>query len=110
MNLTGTGEPERLMASAVTGNYFDTFKVYPALGRGFSLENEKSGQDQVTVLSHAFWQKRFAGDPEILNKTIMLDSKPYQVIGVMPAGLSLPQAAELWVPMSFDIDPDMKQR
>ena len=93
MNLTGTGEPERLMASAVTGNYFDTFKVYPALGRGFSLENEKTGQDHVTVLSHAFWQKRFAGDPEIINKTIMLDSKPYQVIGVMPAALSLPQPA-----------------
>ncbi|HEV8168889.1 MAG TPA: ABC transporter permease, partial [Pyrinomonadaceae bacterium] len=109
MNLTGTGEPERLMASAVTGNYFDTFKVYPALGRGFSLENEKTGQDQVAVLSHAFWQKRFAGDPDIVNKTIILDSKPYQVIGVMPAGLSLPQSAELWVPMNFD-DPDMKLR
>ena len=109
-NLTGSGEPERLMASAVTGNYFDTFKVSPALGRGFSLENEKTGQDQVTVLSHAFWQKRFGGDPEILNKTIVLDSKPYQVIGVMPAGLSLPQAADLWVPMTFDVDPDMKQR
>jgi putative ABC transport system permease protein len=110
MNLTGNGDPERLLASAVTGNYFDTFKVSPALGRGFSLENEKTGQDQVTVLSHAFWQKRFAGDPEILNKTIILDSKPYQVIGVMPADLSLPQPAELWVPMTFDVDPDMKQR
>src|SRR5215510_4642178 len=109
-NLTGSGEPERLMASAVTGNYFDAFKVSPALGRGFSLENEKTGQDQVTVLSHEFWQKHFGGDPEIIDKTIILDSKPYQVIGVMPEGLSLPQAAELWVPMTFDVDPDMKQR
>ena len=110
MNLTGSGDPERLMASAVTGNYFDTFKVAPALGHGFTLENEKTGQDQVTVLSHEFWQKHFAGDPNVLNKTIILDSKPYQVIGVMPAGLSLPQSAELWVPMTFDVDPDMKQR
>jgi putative ABC transport system permease protein len=110
VNLTGSGEPERLTASGVTGNYFDAFKVSPALGRGFTLENEKTGQDQVTVLSHALWQKRFAGDPEIINKTIILDSKPYQVIGVMPAGLSLPQTAELWVPLTFDVNPDMKQR
>ncbi|HJY27374.1 MAG TPA: ABC transporter permease [Pyrinomonadaceae bacterium] len=110
LNLTGSGDPERIMASTVTGNYFDTFKVAPALGRGFTLENEKTGQDQVTVLSHEFWQKHFAGDPAILSKTIILDSKPYQVIGVMPAGLSLPQSAELWVPMTFDVNPDMKQR
>ena len=110
LNLTGSGDPERIMASSVTGNYFDTFKVAPALGRGFTLENEKTGQDQVTVLSHEFWQKHFAGDPEILSKTIILDSKPYQVIGVMPAGSSLPQSAELWVPMTFDVNPDMKQR
>jgi len=109
-NLTGSGEPERLMVSAVTGNYFDAFKVSPMLGHGFSLENEKTGQDQVTVLSYAFWQKHFGGDPEIINKTIILDSKPYQVIGVMPEGLSLPQAAELWVPLTFDVDPEMKQR
>ena len=110
VNLTGSGEPERLMASAVTGNYFDAFGITPTLGRGFSLENEKSGNDQVTVLSNAFWQKRFAGDPQIVNKTIMLDGKAYQVVGVMPAGLSLPQAAELWVPLNFDAEPGMKQR
>jgi len=110
VNLTGSGDPERLVASAVTGNYFDTFGVAPALGRGFSIENEKTGSDQVTVLSHTFWQKHFAGDPQIVNKTIILDSKPYQVIGVMSAGLSLPQEAELWLPLNFDAHPEMKQR
>jgi putative ABC transport system permease protein len=110
VNLTGSGDPERLMASAVTGNYFDAFGVTPSIGRGFSLENEKSGQDQVTVLSHAFWQKHFAGDTDIVGKTITLDSKSYQVLGVMPAGLSFPQSAELWVPLSFDADPEMKLR
>ena len=110
VNLTGSGDPERLVASAVTGNYFDAFRVTPALGRGFALENEKPGNDQVTVLSHAFWQKHFAGDPQIVNKTITLDGKTYQIIGVMPAGLSLPQSAELWVPLNFDVDPGMKQR
>src|SRR5215217_8410147 len=110
MNLTGSGEPERLTVSSITGNYFNTFGVTPALGRGFSLENEKTGQDQVTVLSHALWQKRFGGDPNIVNKTIVLDGRACEVIGVMPAGLRLPQAADLWVPLTFDVDPDMKQR
>src|ERR1044071_3025659 len=94
VNLTGSGEPERIMVSGVTGNYFDTFGVTPALGRGFNIENEKPGQDQVTVLSHAFWQKRFAGDPNIIGKTLTLDSKSYQILGVMPAGVSFPQTAE----------------
>jgi len=110
VNLTGSGEPERLQASIVTGNYFDTFGVAPALGHGFSMENEKTGQHQVTVLSHALWQKRFNGDPAIIDKTITLDGRAFQVIGVMPAGLSLPQTAALWVPMTFDTDPEMKQR
>jgi predicted permease len=110
MNLTGSGEPERLNASIITGNYFDTFGVRPALGRGFSLENEKTGQDHVTVLSHAFWQKRFGGDPNIFNKTINLDGKAYEVLGVMPAEVVLPQPAQLWVPINFDADPEMKMR
>ena len=110
MNLTGSGEPERLNASVITGNYFDTFGVRPALGRGFSLENEKTGQDHVTVLSHAFWQTRFGGDPNIVNKTINLDGKAYEVLGVMPAEVVLPQPAQLWVPINFDADPEMKMR
>jgi putative ABC transport system permease protein len=110
VNLTGSGEPERLFASAVSGNYFDTFGITPAIGRAFTLDNEKPGSDQVTVLSHAFWQKRFGGDPNIVGKTITLDSRSYQILGVMPAGVSFPQSAELWIPMNFDGDPDMKMR
>ena len=110
MNLTGSGEPERVMPSAITGNYFDTFGVRPALGRGFSLENEKTGQDHVTVLSHAFWQTRFAGDPNIVSKTLYLDGQAYEVLGVMPKEVVLPQDAQLWIPLNFDADPEMKWR
>jgi putative ABC transport system permease protein len=110
VNITGNGEPERLNASAVTGNYFDAFKVAPALGRGFTLDNEKTGQDRVAVLSYNLWQRRFGGDPEIVNKTIILDGKQSVVVGVMGRDVSLPQDAELWVPLNFDSEPGMKQR
>jgi putative ABC transport system permease protein len=110
VNMTGSGDPERLNASVVSGNYFQTFGISPVLGRGLSLENEKIGQDQVAVLSYELWQRRFAGDPGIINKTIVLDGKAKQIIGVMGQDVQLPQAAELWVPLNFDADPEMKMR
>ena len=110
VTLTGSGEPERLQASVVTANFFQAFAVSPALGRAFTLENEKPGQDRVAVLSYALWQKRFGGDPAIVNKTIVLDGKPSQVIGVMGQDVVFPEAAELWVPMNFDAEPEMKLR
>lgn len=109
VNLTGNGEPERLSASGVTGNYFQALRVQPSLGRGFTLDNERPGQDQVAVLSYALWQSRFGGDSAIVNKNIVLDGKSYQVVGVMPQNFSFPHSANLWVPMNFD-DPDMKVR
>ena len=110
VNVTGNGDPERLNAAAVTGNFFQTFGVTPVLGRGFTVENEKSGQDQVAVLSHDLWQRRFGADPGIIDKTILLNGKATQVLGVMGRDVSLPQVAELWVPLNFDSDSDMKMR
>jgi hypothetical protein len=97
-NLTGDGEPERLNAAVATGNYFQALGVRPALGRVFMLENEKPGHDQVAVLSHGLWQRRFAGDPSIVDKTVTLDGKTFEIIGVMPREFRLPETAELWVP------------
>ena len=79
------------------------------MGRGFTLENEKTGQDQVTILSYDLWQRRFGGDPGIINKTIVLNGKATQIIGVMGRDVALPQAAELWVPLNFS-DDEMKMR
>lgn len=111
VNITGNGDPERLTASRVTGNYFDTFKITPVLGRSFTLDNEKTGQDQVAILSYELWQRRFGGDPGIVGKTVVLNSKATEIIGVMGKDVSLPQVAELWYPINFDDDPqDMKQR
>ncbi len=110
LNYTGGAEPERLEASGVTGNYFQALGANPAFGRTFLLENEKPGNDQVAVLSYNLWQKRFAGDPAIINKTITLDGKSFAILGVMPPDFSMPRAVDVWVPMNFDIHPGMKQR
>ena len=110
LNLTGSGEPERLTAAGVTGNYFTALGAQPQLGRTFLLENEKPGSDQVAVLSHGLWQKRFGGDPTIVNKTVVLDGRNVAIIGVMPQGFNFPQAAELWVPINFEIADGMKVR
>jgi len=109
-NLTGGGEPERLVAGGVTGNYFRALGVHPILGRTFLLDNETSGRDQVAVLSYALWQRRFGGDPQIINRRITLDDKSFEVIGVMPRDFEFPAAAEIWLPLNFDGSPDMKQR
>ncbi len=109
-NLTGSGDPERLEAALVTGNYFQALGVKPALGRTFLLENEQPGLDRVAVLSHGLWQRRFGADPTIVNRTITLDGRNYEVLGVMPPDLKFPRTAEMWAPINFGISPEMKQR
>jgi predicted permease len=109
-NLTGGGEPERLGAAGVTGNFFQAIGVQPALGRTFLLENETTGRDQVVVLSYKLWQQRFGGDSAIVNKKITLDDKSFEVIGVMPRDFEFPATTQIWVPLNFDSSPGMKQR
>ena len=110
LNLTGSGEPERLSAAGITGNYLQALGTMPALGRTFVLENEKPGSDQVVIFSYKLWQTRFGGDPGIIGKTITLDGKKREVIGVMPQNFSFPFDVALWFPMNFDVDPEMKLR
>ncbi len=110
LNITGNGDPERLTAAGVTGNYFQVLGVAPMLGRTFQMENETPALSQVSVLSYALWQRRFGGDSTIVGKKITLDSKTYEVIGVMPPDFSFPQRSEAWVPMNFEAGPEMKQR
>ncbi len=104
--LSGIGEPAEVNAARMTASVFTTLRVQPLLGRVFTAQEDQQHQ-QVAVLSYAAWQKRFHGDPHILGTKILLDRKPYIVIGVMPRDFQFPfynghnNQAELWVPMSF---------
>jgi putative ABC transport system permease protein len=102
-NLTGQGEAVRLVGSTVSANLFSLLGSRPELGRVFEAGEDRPGRDRIVVLSHALWQRRFAGDPSWLGKTILVEGAPREVVGVMPPGFHFPSAdAQLWVPLRLD--------
>jgi predicted permease len=102
-NLTGLGEPMRVVASRVSAGFFETLGVAAALGRTFRQEEDVRGSHFVVVLSDGLWQRQFGGDPAILGKVINLNAEPYEVIGVMPPGFRalFQRTGELWVPLAL---------
>jgi predicted permease len=104
--LSGNGEPAQINAARLTAGVFSALGVQPLLGRVFTA-NEQEHSQQLTVLSYGAWVSRFHRDPQILGAKILLDRKPYIVIGVMPRSFEFPlysgqlNRVELWVPMSF---------
>jgi putative ABC transport system permease protein len=105
MNLTGSGEPERLDGQLVSANVFSILGVAPALGRTFLPNEDQVGQEHVVVLSDALWQRRFNRDPSILNQNITLNGESFTVIGVMPRGFFFPvREIEMWTPWAMEPD------
>jgi putative ABC transport system permease protein len=101
-NLTGDGDPERVTAHAVTGNFFPLFGMQPLLGRSFLPEEDRPGGNKVVVLSHSLWQSRYGGERNILNREIQLNGEKHAVIGVMPAGFQfIEREVRLWVPLAL---------
>ncbi len=104
--LSGVGEPAVIIAGRMTYGVFPALGASPLLGRVFTQQEDEQ-QQLVAVLSYETWRSRFHGDPRILGTKILLDRKPYVVIGVMPADFEFPltpghlDRSELWVPMSF---------
>lgn len=84
------GEPRPLSAEQVSPNLFEVLGVHPLLGRAFAEDEEIPGRDGVVVLGHAFWNREFGGDREIVGRSLLLDERRYEVIGVMPPGFGFP--------------------
>ena len=89
-DLTGTGDPETLSGLLVSGTFFDVLRAKPALGRLVSIADDDSSAARVVVLSHAFWQRRFGGDPGIVGKQLTLNGRPWTVAGVLPPNFHAP--------------------
>jgi putative ABC transport system permease protein len=104
--LSGIGDPAQVNASRLSGGVFSALGVPQLTGRVFTQQEDDS-KEQVTVVSYSLWQSRLHGDPRVLGSKLLLDRKPYVVIGVMPRDFEFPlvpghmNSSELWIPMSF---------
>ncbi|HXD34170.1 MAG TPA: ABC transporter permease [Pyrinomonadaceae bacterium] len=105
LNLTGDGEPEKITSYEVTANFFPLLGIKPALGRNFTADEDKQGGNKVAIISHALWQRRYAGEPGVLGRNLILNGEKYTVVGVMPKGFQFQQAyVGIWVPAAFSAE------
>jgi len=104
VNLTGLGDPERLAGTRVSGQFFGTLGVAPAIGRVLTADDDQAGHDHVVVLSDGLWQRLFGARRDIVGHAVSLNGEPYQVIGVMPRGFVDPwnPPTEIWSPVAID--------
>ena len=102
-NLIGAGEPERLVAARLSADIFSALRVAPVIGRQFTADDQRTGNDRVVLLGDALWRRRFDADPTIVGRTINLSGTPYEVVGVMPAAFRFPEREyQLWIPLTFN--------
>jgi putative ABC transport system permease protein len=111
-NLTGVEDPERVSGVRASANLFSLLRVAPMLGRTFSAEDESPQAERVVVLSHGFWRRRLAGDPNVIGSRITLNNNPYTVIGVLPqdfrftevsnlSAYRFPERTDVWAPLKL---------
>ena len=102
-NLSGDGSPERVQGTLVSWNFFDTLGAKALVGRTFQPSDDQPGAAHVVMLSRGLWQTRYAGDPQIVGRTIKVDGESRIVVGVMPANFQLPLTGEpnVWMPLAL---------
>ncbi len=89
-NLVGVGEPERLVGVGVVHDFLEVLGVDPLIGRNFVLEEGIWGGRRAVILSHAFWTRRFGGDPSVVGTKVSLNNAPHEVVGVLPESFDFP--------------------
>src|SRR3954462_2785327 len=95
------GTPEKVDGARVNANLLSILGVQPALGRGFTADEDQAGGPKVALISAALWQQRFGSDPNILSRDVTLNYVPHRIVGVMPHGFTFPEKAQMWVPMQL---------
>jgi putative ABC transport system permease protein len=109
VNLVGGGAPEEVIWQSVTTNFFDTLGASPLLGRGFVDAEGADGANNVAVISHGLWLRRFGGEASVIGRTIQINGRAAQVIGVMPSRFSflvrdtslVGKPADIWMPFAL---------
>jgi len=102
INLTGGDRPEQVKGIHVSAGYFGVFGTPLAMGRTFTDEEDRPGGPKVTVISNGLWRRRFAADPGLVGKTILLGDEPYTVIGVLGSSFTTDPPSDLWLPLQPD--------
>ena len=102
-NLTGTGDPERIPASRVSGQFFKALGVQPQVGRTLLPDEDEPGKNQVVVISDGLWRRVFGADPRIVGKKIQLNARDFEVVGVMPPGFRgfFARQSDVWTPLAL---------
>lgn len=108
-NITGIDFPVYIWGNRVTPSYFSTLDVKPILGRTFLPEEATEGKSNVMVLTYHFWQEHFAGDPSVINQTVLLNEQPHSIIGVMPEGFRTDKAKGIKAFTPYVINPQQRQ-
>ena len=104
-NLTGSGDAEQVQWAVVTASLFDVLGVSPAIGRAFRAQEDRPGTPPIVVISHALWQRRFQSAPDIVGRTLVLDNRAMEIVGVLPADfsfLTFPSKTDVWMPLGAD--------
>jgi ABC-type antimicrobial peptide transport system permease subunit len=105
VNVSGHGETQAVHADLISGNFFQTLEVQPALGRLFTSSDETlPGANTVAVLSYSYWSRQFGGDPSILNKSLAVNGIPLNVVGVARKGfygVQIGLTPDLFIPVSM---------
>jgi predicted permease len=109
--LTGEREPEQVKIGQVTSNFLSLLSAKPQLGRFFDSGEQGWGKPRVIILSDALWHRRFGADPQLIGKSVRLNSEPYTVVGVMspgfriifPEGSSVPPDMDIFIPFPGDL-------
>lgn len=112
-SLASQGAAERASAARVDGDFFQTFQSTPELGRAITPDDDQPGHEKVAVISHALWQSMFRPAADVLHRSLLLDGKNYQIVGVMPQGFEYPHSTDLaygesqykttqvWIPLAL---------
>jgi predicted permease len=101
--LTGVGEPRNLNAQLVSWEFFPVLGVSPLLGRAISAEDDRPNAPRVAVLSYRAWQEQFGGDRGAIGRIVQLNSSPFEIVGVMPAGFRfVQQDTDVWTAWQID--------
>jgi putative ABC transport system permease protein len=96
----GSAEPARYQGGAVSWDLFPTLGVPPALGRTFNADDDRPGAEPVAIIGDEIWVRRYNRDPAIVGKRVLINAKPFTIVGVMPPQFEFPENLKLWVPLA----------